>query len=471
MFGKQIGVGGRQQVKPAGNPVNCLGIRLKSAVCIARFLRDGQDPLASAVAGQWGFGAIEMLLRILYWIVLVFAAAPLAYYLLSLYCVIAYFRELRKSHPARSVFTPPVSILKPVRGVDHQAYENFASFCQLDYPEYEIIFALADPDDPAVPVIEKLQADFPRRSIRLVKGVARLGTNSKVNSLCRLVREAKYDLLVMSDSDVRVEPGYLRGAAAPFANSAVGAVTAFCQCLGGGGIAADLDALGMCLDSVPGALVARKLEGKMQFAFGWTMATTKRHLSEIGGWEAMVNYHSDDFELGNRIARQGYRVELMSKPVQMVFPKETAGQYFRHELRWSIGLKNVRPAGYRGLILTHGLPWALFAAGVAAGAGWAAIAAAHLLAYFVLRLGLAWTTGVWGLRDPEAGKKLWLIPLRDAISFVVWVGGFFSDKITWRGLAYRVQNGQLFPMPGVILRKESVAGNAGTGIASSDNMT
>ena len=120
---------------------------------------------------------------------------------------------------------------------------------------------VADADDPAVPVIEKLQADFPLRSIRLVKNVARLGTNSKVNSLCRLVQEAKYELLVMSDSDVRVEPGYLREAAAPFANSAVGAVTAFCQCLSGGSIAADLDALGMCLDSVPSALVARNLVG------------------------------------------------------------------------------------------------------------------------------------------------------------------------------------------------------------------
>src|SRR6476660_4775483 len=236
-----------------------------------------------------------MFLHTLYRIVLVFAAAPLAYYLLSLYCVVGYFRELRKPAPERPVFTPPVSVLKPVRGVDHQAYENFASYCRLDYPEYEIIFAVADPDDPVVPVIGKVRAAFPSCSIRLITGVARIGTNSKVNSLCRLVQEAQYDHLVMSDSDVRVEPDYLRLAAAPFSDSEVGAVTTFCQCLSGGGIAAELDALGMCSDSVPGALVARKLEGKMEFAFGWTMATTKKHLAEIGGWEAMVDYHSDDF--------------------------------------------------------------------------------------------------------------------------------------------------------------------------------
>jgi ceramide glucosyltransferase len=385
--------------------------------------------------------------------VLVLAVAPLAYYLLSLYCVVGYFQESRKPTPERPAFMPPASILKPVRGVDHQAYENFASYCRLDYPEYEIIFAVADPDDPVIPVIGKLQADFPSCSIRLIKGVARIGMNSKINSLCRLVQEAQYDLLVMSDSDVRVEPDYLRLAAAPFANSEVGVVTAFCQCLSGGRIATELDALGMCLDSVPGALVARKLEGKMQFAFGWTMATTKKHLAEIGGWEAMVDYHSDDFELGNRIARNGYRVELMRKPVCMVFPQESVGQFFRHELRWSIGLKNVRPTAYRGLILTHGLPWALLAAVVAARAGWTGISVAYLLAYFLLRFGLAWTTGCWGLRDPRAGKRLWLVPLRDAISFIIWVGGFFSDKIVWRGLVYRVQNGHLLPVPGASLRK------------------
>src|SRR5262249_2147607 len=153
---------------------------------------------------------------------------------------------------------------------------------------------------------------------------------------CRLVDEAKHDLVVMSDSDVRVDRDYLRAVVAPFADERVGAVTAFYRCISGGTFAADLDAIGMYLDSVPQALVARRLEGKMQFAFGWTMATTKQHLAEIGGLEAIADYHSDDFEIGNRIARNGYRVELMGRPVSMVFPKETVEQFLRHELRWSI---------------------------------------------------------------------------------------------------------------------------------------
>ena len=154
--------------------------------------------------------------------ILAIAAAPLIYYILSIYSVIDYFRGARKSKPKDSAFAPPASIIKAVRGVDREAYENFASYCRLDYPEYEILFAVADSSDPVVPVIEKLQRDFPNQQIRLLVGVPYIGTNKKVNSLCQLVQEAKYDLVVMSDSDVRVEPDYLRDVAAPFADTNVG---------------------------------------------------------------------------------------------------------------------------------------------------------------------------------------------------------------------------------------------------------
>jgi ceramide glucosyltransferase len=379
-------------------------------------------------------------------ILLILAAGPLVYYLLSLYCVVGYFRAVRRLPPRNDAFAPPASILKPLRGVDRDAYENFASYCRLNYPEYEMIFAVADTNDPVVPVVERLRGDFPDRQIRLVTSVERLGENHKVNNLCRLVKEARYDLLVMTDSDVRVEADYLREVAAPFVDPAVGAVTSFYRCAGGGTLAADLNMLGMCTDSVPSALVARRLEGKVQFAFGWTMATTKKYLAEIGGWEAMVNYHSDDFELGNRIARQGHRVELMREPVWMLFRGESLKEFLSHELRWSIGLRNVRPAGYAGMIFTHGLPWAVLAALVAAAAGWTGIAAFYLTAYLALRLSVAWAAGVWGLGDKAMASKLWLVPMRDAISAAVWVAGFFSDRIKWRGLEYRVKNGLLVPV-------------------------
>src|SRR5712664_3065322 len=388
---------------------------------------------------------IETTLSMLRLAVLVLAAGPLVYYLLSLYCTVEYFLALRRSPPRDDSFAPPVSILKPVRGVDHDAYENFASYCRLDYPEYELVFAMADRDDPVIPVIEKLRRDFPDRRIALVTDVPRIGENNKVNSLCRLVKEAKHNLMVMTDSDVRVERDYLREVVAPFADARVGGVTSFYRCMGGGTLAADLDMLGMCMESVPSALVARRLEGKVQFAFGWTMATTKARLAEVGGWESMANHHSDDFELGNRIAAKGHRVELMRQPVWMVFAKESLSDFLQHELRWAIGLRNVRPMGYAGMILTHGLPWAILAATVAAAAGRPGIAALYVAAYLILRIGVAYSAGVWGLRDRTVAPKLWLAPVRDAVSAAVWFAGFFTDKINWRGLKYRVRDRLLEP--------------------------
>jgi ceramide glucosyltransferase len=353
---------------------------------------------------------------------------------------------VRHAQVGTGQFLPPASIIKPVRGVDHEAYENFASFCRLDYPEYEVVFAVADRNDQVIPIIERLCVDFPQRTIRLITNVPHIGTNEKINNLCQLAQKAKYDLLVMSDSDVRVEQDYLKAVVAPFANPEVGVVTMLYKGQSAGNVASKLDALGMYMDSAPAALVAKKVEGRMRFAFGWTMATSKKFLSEIGGWEAMVNHHSDDFELGKRIAECGHRVELIAKPVTMVFPNESMREYFNHELRWSIGLKSVRPLGYWGLIFTHGLPWALLGSVVSMVRGSTAIAASYLLAYLVLRIGLTWITGSWGLGDRELWRILWLVPTRDALSFVVWINGFFSDEITWRGLGYRVRKGRLFPI-------------------------
>src|SRR5258708_906551 len=178
-------------------------------------------------------------------------------------------------------FLLPASIIKPVRGLDRESYENFASFCSLEYPEYEVVFAVSGAGDPVIPIIEKLRSDFPARSIRLITNVPRMGTSDKVNNLCALVRTAKYDFLVMSDSDVRVEPDYLKQVIAPFADPEVGAVTAFYKRLSAGNLTSNLDALGMYMDSAPAALVAKKIEGRLGFAFGWTMATSKKHLKAI----------------------------------------------------------------------------------------------------------------------------------------------------------------------------------------------
>jgi len=376
------------------------------------------------------------------WAILLLALAPLAYYLIAIYCSLDYFRGTRGPETLPDFGLPPVSVLKPVRGVDQDAYKNFSSFCEQNYSDYEIVFAVADADDPVLPVIERLKKDFPDCAIRLIQDIPQLGPNRKLNNLAALSRAAKHEILVISDSDVRVDPLYLRRVAARFANQNVGAVTAFFRGIAGRGLGAQFEALVLSTETVPNALVARKIEGKVRFAFGWTMATTKTHLNAVGGFEDMVDVHSDDFELGNRIAARGLTIELLPAPVDMVFPRESFSTYLRHELRWAIGLRNVRPAGYWGLLFTFGLPWTVLAVAAAPTLG---CAVGYMTIYLLLRLTLVSLVGVWGLNDPVTRKFWWLTPFRDAINFLVWLAGFFTNQIEWRGIKYKVKKGKLVP--------------------------
>jgi ceramide glucosyltransferase len=380
--------------------------------------------------------------EVLRWIVLAIACAPLFYYLLGIYSARNFFLAQRRRGPYPTDFAPPVSILKPVRGTDRGAYENYASFCRLDYPEYEIIFDVQDDEDPAIPVVQKIIADFPERSIRMLIGAEDLGYSNKVCKMVRLVREARYELFAISDSDVRVEPDYLRMVVENFKDPKVGAVTTVFKGIEDGNLGSQLDCLGASIEFCGGALVANQLEG-VQFAHGATMAARKETLARIGGFEALVDNHSDDFEFGNRIAKLGFRVELLRKPVLMVFGPETLGDYLRHELRWAIGLRHVRPGGHAGLLFTQGLPLALLAAAIAPSR---MIALAYVLGYAIFRFIHTWTVGVWGLKDPVVRRKFWLMPVRDFFAFPVWICSFFTNRIQWRGTQFTIRKGILIPV-------------------------
>jgi ceramide glucosyltransferase len=371
--------------------------------------------------------------------VFAFVAASLLFYLFGAWAAWRFFGGVRHASARAGTLTPLVSILKPVRGLDRRAYENFASFCRQDYPEYEILFAVSDEDDPAVPVIRRLMRDCAKPSIRLLIGVENQGANDKVAKLCRLAREARHDLLVISDSDVLVAPDYLRGVAELLADPRVGAVTALYRAAEAPSLGAAMDAVGSSASFTGSVLVARALEG-LRFAMGSTMATTRQRLEEIGGFEGMLNLHSDDYELGRRIAAQGYRIELAPQPVSMQFPSETMGDHLRHELRWLVGIRNNRPAGHFGMLLTHGLPWAVVAA-VMAPRG--VIAAAWLGAYLVVRLGSGYVIGVWGLGDSVVRRKLWLLPLYDFLTFFIWLASFSINRIEWRGAFFTLEHGRM----------------------------
>lgn len=368
---------------------------------------------------------------------LLLAVAPLAYYMAATIAAWRFFRRER----ARKLrnYTPAVSLLKPVRGTDFATYENYASFCKQDYPDYEILFAVNDATDQAVPFIHRLIAEFPSRQIRLLVGAEHLGANRKVNKLARLSREAQYEILVLTDGDVRVGPNYLREVVAPFVEESTGAVTSFYRGITEKNLGAELEAIGASSDFFAGVLMAEWTEG-IHFALGASIVTTKRWLSKIGGFESIAGVLADDYELGLRIAEAGGRVLLSREPVWTMYPAQTAKSLWDHQVRWARTVRLCRPLSYFGLIFTLGLPWALLAALVAP-ARW--IAAAYLLAYLVLRHVMAWTVGVWGVGDDVLRRKLWLVPVRDALYSAVWLAGFASNHIIWGGEVFTMEKGQM----------------------------
>jgi ceramide glucosyltransferase len=373
------------------------------------------------------------------WVLLIAAAVPLIYYVLAIVAALRFFRG--HISPPRD-FAPPVSILKPVRGLDRQSYANYASFCNLDYPDYEILFNVADEHDPAIPVIEKIIRDFPQISIRMLIGAEQLGTSNKVNKLSRMAGEARHEILVISDADIRVSRDYLRAVVAPFRDPKVGAVTCLYRGIPSRSFGSVLEAIGNSADFAAGVLVAWLFDS-VDFALGATMATTKARLAEIGGFEDIADHFTDDHELGNRIAANGYRVEIASLPVETVYPVTSVQEYFRHQLRWSVAIRNATPSGYLGLIFAHGLAWALI---VAAVAPWHALALAYAAAYVILCGLMAWTVGVWGLRDPLLRKRFWLVPVQDACAFFILIVSFFVRNIHWRGSQYAIRGKELIPV-------------------------
>jgi ceramide glucosyltransferase len=372
---------------------------------------------------------------------LLLALASFAYYVVAMVAALWFFRR-RDAAALPSDFTPPMSILKPIYGLDRETYRNYASFCTQDYPDYEILFCVSDEHDAAIPVIAKLANDFPQRRINLLIGSEPRGVSDKVNKLCRMAREARHEILAVSDSDVRVGPEYLRAIAAPFRDPAVGAVTCLYRGLTDGSLAANLEAIGNSTDFTAGVLVAW-LFAPVNFTLGATMVTAKKYLAEIGGFESLVDHFSDDYELGNRIAARGHRVELSTFPVSIVYPHQTLADAFRHQLRWNVSIRFSRPAGHLGLIFTQALPLALLAAIFAPSTAWAI---SLLVGYFLLRGISAWVIGVYGMRDAGVRKHMELLPLRDAFAFVVWVASFFPQRIHWRGREFRVRDKRLVPI-------------------------
>jgi len=373
------------------------------------------------------------------WVILGAAILPSLLYLFAIFAARSFFR---RQNSAPRDFTPPVSVLKPVGGLEPEAYENFASFCLQDYPEFEVLFGITDPQDAAIPAIRKLIADFPALPIRLVVTPEKIGSNDKVNKLCGLARVARYNLLVVSDADIRVGPAYLRLVAAPFRDAQVGAVTSLFTGIPLRSLWPELEAVCLSTDFMPAVLMARQLEG-VSFGLGATVAARRESLVEIGGFEALADEAADDHDLGSRIAARGHQVELVDGTVKTWCCPHSLHEFYVQRLRWAIVTRQSRPLGYAGLILTQGLPWTALAVILAPTRP---LAWSFVAAYLILRMAVVWTVGVWGLHDDLLKRRWWLVPLWDAFAFVLWLNSLFWSRVRWRGVEYRVSGGRLIPV-------------------------
>src|SRR5258705_3390424 len=364
--------------------------------------------------------------------VLVLAAVPLVYYLVRIFAAVRFFRgEGARVLPE---FGHPVSLLKPVHGVDFRSRVNFAIFCIQDYPNYEILFCVNDMDDPAVPFLQQAIKDFPECCIRSLSNAQSIGSNLKVNNLILLAQEAKHEIIVQSDGDVMVSPDYLKSVVAEFADPAVGVVSCFYRGVAEKNFWAEVEAVGAASDFFAGALVAN-LPGRVTFALGASVATTKTWLAKIGGYEALADLLADDYEIGNRVYRAGGKVLLSREAVWTMYPAQTLKSFWEHQVRWARTVRLVRPGAFFRVGGTHGLPWCVLAAAVAPTA---LIGVGFVAAYLVLRLLMAWVVGVWGVQDEVLRKKMWLVSVGDAIHFAVWLAGFASDRVKWGGGGYSI---------------------------------
>jgi ceramide glucosyltransferase len=370
-------------------------------------------------------------------VLVVLTLSGMAYSLIALVAARAFVREERK-RPITG-FAPGVSILKPLKGVDDRMAAAFASHCRQAYGgEWELLFGVVSMDDPAVALVERLRAEHPLVPIRLLECPQRLGTNGKMSTVAQLVPSAKYEHLVVNDSDIVVSMDYLDGVMAPFADDGVGLVTVPYVGRAESGVWSRLEALGISTDFMAGVLTAKKLEGAIRFGLGSTLATTKTALASIGGFEALVDELADDYELGARLSAAGYRVELVHEVVETSVPAYSLRGFCEHQLRWSRSTRDSRRWGYLGLGVTYVLPWAGLTVIATGGVLWSW---SLLSLALLVRLAVALNVGVGVLHDGQVLRDVALLPLRDCFGLFFWAWSYASDVVVWRGERFRLRRG------------------------------
>jgi len=368
------------------------------------------------------------------------ALAGAAYFAMCIAAAKRFRRECSRPGLGEMRFTPPVSILKSLKGLDPHMYNALRSHCSLDYPEYEVLFGVSDANDPALALVEKLRDEFPQAKLRVVHCPQALGLNGKVSNLVQMLPQARYEHIIINDSDILVPRDYLERVLVPFTQPGVGMVTALYRGLAGRTLGSKLEALGLSTDFSGGVLVARVMEGGIRFALGATIATTKTVLREIGGLEPLADYLGDDYELGTRASAARYQARLADIVVETALPDYGFREFWAHQLRWARNVRDRRGAQYLGLIVSFGLIWGVLAVVSAPRAWWTWLALAVTAA---LRLTSAVVVGRGVLADPQVLRDLWLLPLRDLVALAIWSVSYFGDEVEWRGMRFRLRHGKL----------------------------
>ena len=376
------------------------------------------------------------------WLMLeaIFVLLPLSSCGYCFLCWLGAWKFLRRPVNINNGFTPAISILKPLKGVDPEIYASLRSHCVQEYPGYEIIFGVSDSADPAALCVEQLQKEFPQMPITVVLCKESLGDNVKVGNLAQMLPHAGYQHILVNDSDIRVEHDYLRRVIAPLNDPGVGLVTCLYRGVDGGNLASRLELLGISTDFCGGALAAIEIEGGIHFGLGSTLAFRRADLQASGGFEALVDYLADDYYLARQISQQGLRVHLSEVVVETFLPAYSWAEFIDHQLRWVRNVRDLRGWGYVGAGITFGIPWAVIGLAISRGAwwGWSVLGFT-----FAVRMLTAWFVGTRVAKDRQVYRFWWLIPLRDAVAILVWVGGFFGSTVVWRGSRFQLHRGKL----------------------------
>lgn len=348
-------------------------------------------------------------------------------------------QQAAKALPASSL--PPVTIFKPVHGMEEQLAANLESFFQQEYPDYEVIFGARDMENPAAQIAEEIRRRYPHVPSRMILSGPPAWPNAKVFSLEKMIAAASSrSYFIISDSDVRVTPDFLRNTIPPLLDPQVGLVT----CMYRGVPASDfwswLEALGLSVEMSAGVMVADMMEG-MRFALGPAMAVRRDAIDAVGGISAVADYYSDDFELGNRIWAKGYQVVLSHHIVRNVLTSRSPLRTLGDQLRWMKSTRYSRPAGHAGTGLTYAVPFGLLGLMAGAALGEWRLGVGLLALALVNRMIQSVLAG-WGVtRDPRAIWLCWLYPVRDFFGFVAWILSYTSREFYWRGETYRFEKG------------------------------